>query len=66
MDRQRKEEEIKTKSSKKAVDAEQSLLNRVHWEAWNKLNSFIFVIIIFLIVVVFALFRQVVPKKVGT
>nr|KAJ0194851.1 hypothetical protein LSAT_V11C700371280 [Lactuca sativa] len=28
MDRQRKEEEIKTKSSKKAVDAEQSLLNR--------------------------------------
>lgn len=28
MDRQRREEEIKTKSSKKAVDAEQSLLNR--------------------------------------
>ncbi|KAL8237454.1 hypothetical protein R6Q59_018535 [Mikania micrantha] len=28
MDRQRREEEIKTKSSKKAIDAEQSLLNR--------------------------------------
>ncbi|KAJ9552555.1 hypothetical protein OSB04_016600 [Centaurea solstitialis] len=28
MDRQRREEEIKTRSSKKAVDAEQSLLNR--------------------------------------
>lgn len=30
MDRQKREEEIKNRSSKKAVDAEQSLLNRVH------------------------------------
>lgn len=29
MDRQRREEEIKTRSSKKGQDAEQSILNRV-------------------------------------
>ena len=31
MERQRREEELKGRSSKKAVDAEQSILNRV-WE----------------------------------
>lgn len=30
MDRQRREEELKTRSSKKAADAEQSTLNRVY------------------------------------
>jgi dynamin GTPase len=29
MDRQRREDELKNKSSKKAVDTEQSILNRV-------------------------------------
>lgn len=35
MDRQRREDEVKNRSSKKAVDAEQSILNRVHHICFN-------------------------------